>query len=911
MFEDERARIPFSVIGIFLILGSSFTAVYVTKLETEEAEEISQTIGFNEIEIFLRLAEADMATALNLAGLKGLKEIGERPVMNVLNAGQHDLGDDAGVVNRNRVKSIILDDMNVYLNNSYRYDVFNNGRYAINVVVTEGEQYPIISRDEITFSYVDMELKRDFTIDAIGPPDSKTHRTYWVAHLPVEVEIVQLDGDSAGEIVTNRTIDVSTLITCRYNLLKKLVEEFNDEIDGTPCSLWTVCTVLFNIYSLARGYQHWGGGDPANVVDNEHLHPMVNSGLLLQQGFVFGSVDPMALVELAVSMSGSSSDLKDDIYSSFEHGDPGWDIDTSSVSSVLPSGDNGNPDTPKLDISLDIDISGIASMPLYNCSSVILTFINNNGVEEKIILNDPSDADISNKVEEKINQGYTHINTEKNEAATVKNQSTVNKIKNIVSTVYTADMKTQVDRGPEDIVEGVPPASFTIDNGTAPWIYNSYILTDTIDKPSKGNVVPGCILYGEQYDVEYSRSHYWSKQNADGSWEETTVTDTKHEDVTIKIVLVEYSNYDSLKNDVKDVFYENTVLNDENLEDTIDTYKNQVLTVDNIKKWLEASAVGGEVDTSSVQGSYNSWVETEARQSLDGILEDIKKIELDPSITSSRYPDPVNLMNAAKDDLLRKYDENMSGYLNENAYKDGSLFKSTGKKAVFCVRKWYVDKVHSDIDNYFSSAENEINKHMNDALDDSDAAADDVHDVLSGESMSRLQNQFTIPMGYDISLKSDWNEKIRLAVDQKPDYLKPNEKIAVSEEENNDKDEEFYPLKLRNLCTLGPTGFPVLPTPVTPWIFTFNVWYIEVKGEYEEFKVVDTTDETHFNPLIGHEPQIYIRKHEAIKDGDTTIGENTRLAFEFSTASTSFVPPFNFMVGDTAGGLDEQTDGFS
>jgi len=157
-------------------------------------------------------------------------------------------------------------------------------------------------------------------------------------------------------------------------------------------------------------------------------------------------------------------------------------------------------------------------------------------------------------------------------------------------------------------------------------------------------------------------------------------------------------------------------------------------------------------------------------------------------------------------------------------------------------------------------------------------------------------------------VENEWAESIRIAVDQNPDYLKPDVPIDVTEEENNIGDEKFYALKLRNTCTLGPTGFPFLPpSPVTPWILTFNIWIIDVAGEYKEFKVVDTTDETHFDPLLGHEAQIYIRKHEAIKEGETTIGENTRLNFAFTTLAFAFVPPLQHMVGDTEGGLIEET----
>jgi len=877
-FEDERARIPFSVIGVFLVLGSSFTAVYVTKLETEKAEGISQTIDFNEIENFLRLAEVDMATALNLAGLKGLKKIGEKPVIEPEDA--------ADEINRNRVKSIIMEDMNFYLGSSYRFDVFNNGRYAINVVIPEGEQVPIVSKDEISFNYVDMNLDRDFTINEIGPPEKITHTTYWIVTLPVDVDIVKIDDGSKREFVTNKTIRVSTIITCRYNLLKELVDEYQGEISGVPCSLFTVCTVIFNIYSLARGLKHWRNGDPANVVDNKDLHPMINTGLLLEQGFVFGSVDPMALVDLATSMGSSSDQAKNDVSSSFSNDVTDWTIDTSDVSNVLPTDDES--DTPTTDVAPDIDVEEIASLPLYDVNSIILTFVHNTtGDIDTEILYEPTEEEIRILSEEKLYQGYILNNSEKNFVDIEKNQTTIDYIKQIISNVYSAELEVHVERG-RDLISSYESSGYTIDTGASPWVSTSYIFNGSINKPSKGSIQPGSILYGEFY---YN----------------------KNEEILIKIILDEYSNYNGLKNDVKDVFYRNNDLNDENLFDTIDFYKDRVFIKENLTDWLDDKTVTGLMNKSIVHGSYNNWVETEAWQALDIVLEEVKKIKIDSSITIKKYPDPIDLLKAAKTDLLNKYEQNMSSYLGIDDHKDDSLFKSTGKKAVYCTKKWYLNKIHDDIKNYYSNVESMLDGYINDALEENDgsASADDVHDALSGEAMSSLQNQFTIPMGYDITLKNDWTESIRIAVDQAPDYLKPNEITTVTEEETNDRGEEFYALKLRNTCTLGPTGFPVLPpTPITPWIFTLNVWYIEVKGEYKEFKVVDTTDETHFDPLFGHQAQIYIRQHEAIKDGETTIGENTRLDFGFSTVAMSFVPPYYFMVGDTAGGLIESTKGW-
>ena len=90
----------------------------------------------------------------------------------------------------------------------------------------------------------------------------------------------------------------------------------------------------------------------------------------------------------------------------------------------------------------------------------------------------------------------------------------------------------------------------------------------------------------------------------------------------------------------------------------------------------------------------------------------------------------------------------MSRYLSIDDYQDGSLFISTGKKAVYCARHWYVHRVRDDIDSYFSGLGNDLDDQINDELQDRgiDGSADAVHDVLNGGAMDELQSQFSIPL---------------------------------------------------------------------------------------------------------------------------------------------------------------------
>ena len=59
-FSDNNARIPFSVIGVLLLIGSSMATMHINNLESQKAVEIASTIDFNEVDNLLRYAQADL-----------------------------------------------------------------------------------------------------------------------------------------------------------------------------------------------------------------------------------------------------------------------------------------------------------------------------------------------------------------------------------------------------------------------------------------------------------------------------------------------------------------------------------------------------------------------------------------------------------------------------------------------------------------------------------------------------------------------------------------------------------------------------------------------------------------------------------------------------------------------------------
>jgi hypothetical protein len=881
-------------------------------LELQKSQEIARSLDVNEIENLLYYFEADLTNALNLAGMKALKEIGKHPVItSSLGTGE--------AVNYYRVKNMIKDELNVYLSGHYLYNMFSNGRYAINVVLRN--ETPILSIENIRLESCSMQLKR-FTIPFIGPRETMNHSTYWVASVPLAIEIRQLNGYT-WELLATRTVLVSSILTSRYPLLENLIKEYNQTINGTFSPLWTFSTVLSNLNSLVRGFKHYRCGKPLNVMDNRHLSVIINSGLLLEQSLVFGSVDPIGLVDLARKIKQTLKQIPPDALTTFnnEMTGEGYSVETENLTTGGANVDAGSPINESIDLSPSLNLSDIAERILYNISSATLHFENEGGEsdEELIIFDGDVHATINEVIQRQANQSFFLTRVMKHLSV---NTTTLHMLQAIISEIYCDTMSTQVyDRfiGTE---QSETPGEGWTDGGTSPWNATSIIpLLKEVIKPPKGQITPGCAVYEEYYNVSYERLHYWwriEEYPINGTmilikvWNNRT--DLLVETVILHSLLQHYASYNDSQDDIVDVLYVNMTLNDPNLEDTLNTYlalyqdsegeKQELITTRNNSGTIGLEAI--------VQGLYSGWVLDEVWSVLEEILESIRKITLDPSIDAEQYPNPTLLVEKAKSDLLTKYNEHISEYLDFSQYHPGPQFCSVGKKAVYYSREWYVHVMKNATETVFSQISQQLTNTIDATIPPyADFNTKNITETLDDAS-DALQNQFTIPFGYAMNLtRYDarenplWNETIRLAVDQYPNYLDPFEKTQWEHE-------ELWTIKIRNRCMLGPTGLPILPpSPVTPWVLTLNLWVIDVQGEYPQFKLIDTSDETIFNPILGHEPQTYVRELKIISAANVTLGENTRLSFGFTTVAFGLVPPWGMMLGDIQENwYDDHTFGF-
>jgi hypothetical protein len=855
--------------------------------------------------------QTDVATALNNAGMKALKEIGKNPII------RSSMG-TAEEVNSHRIKQIITDELNVYLTSRYFDTLVSGGQYVITVVLQNGN--PVRSWEDIDLEPITMQVKRQ-TLPFIGPSETQNHSTYLVASVPVTIEIQAFRGTSWVPLTT-QTIVVSSLLTSRYPLLENLMNEYQDTINGTFSPMWTLTTALSNVYSLIRGFKHYRCGKPLNVVDNRHLSVVINSGLLLEQSLVFGSVDPLGLVELAQKTYNVLKQPHSDPLVTFNTQMYGVEylVSTTSLTQGSANVDAGSPLNESIDLFLSVNLSEIAAHVLYNISSVTLQFENNDGESHEVLI--MFDSDLLQKIEELVqdwaNQSFFLTGMTKN---LVANTTTQQMLQTIAAEMYRDCMSTQViNRSVVDEQWGDPGAGW-VDGGASLWNCCSFVpVYKTMMKPSKGSVTPGCALYEEGYTVSYERTHYWWRMEThivNGTMTLVQVwnnkTDVLTESVVLHSLLVQYAMYQESQDDVVDILYVNETLLDPNLEETLNTYLQLYQDSNPEKQGLITTRdnVGCTGLFATVEGAFSEWVLQEAWSALEDILAMIRDITLDPGINTTCFPDPLLFIEMAKDDLVTTFDAHLATFLNFSGYHSGCGFQSVGKKAVYYAREWYVGYVKNITETVFC----EISEQLDNAID----AAIPSHAGFTAKNLTQtmddvsdaIRNQFTIPFGYAMDLTRFhhavpvWNETIRLAVDHSPNFLDPFEKTAWG-------DEELWTLKIRNRCLFGPTGLPLLPpTPFTPWLLTMNCWVIDVQGEFAQFKIFDTSDETIFNPLLGHEPQAYIRELKVITGVNTTLGENTRVSFGFTTVAFSLVPAWGMMVGDIQlNWFDDHTAGF-
>ncbi|MCX9078621.1 MAG: hypothetical protein OIN84_11680, partial [Candidatus Methanoperedens sp.] len=681
---------------------------------------------------------------------------------------------------------------------------------------------------------------------------------------------------------------VETLITSRYPLLHDLTEEYEIRVNGTN-AVMTETTAFAMAYTWGRGYMQYGKETPLNIVNNSHLSLILNGALLLDQGFVFNSIDPMSLVEYAnetaYTIWGKKKKYED------------VTLDNNSIK-VDPKEDaynsTGDPDKAKEE----------SQKGKYDFNTTVIT---------------------------------DYLNNDSKPGGSIVNK----KIRAVIPQVYSTLFATGVARQTTDYPgshDGYEESDSTEDWGEP----DSMTQTGTIAKDS---YVPGN-LYGETWELTWTRNHvwrhtYWVTESCGKDctkqvphYNYMTTTDSRMDRVAITLKAVENSNTNinldfvgkslASKNDLfgtyasKDVTYgygltygltHNYI--DPNLEPAYLQYRN-IFDSNKISN-LKNMGLNGDTDGKSFTVDEPSWVSGESHYAVDDITERMRNdIHLDPDINYENYPVPSDLINAARDDLIGKISVREAGYVNRPDYYSGK-YNSAGAKVISVIREWYVDQVKYQIREKFS----EGSKRIDDEIKINFSEPDKVKQA-NRDATKFLSRGFKLPLAvsmrayhvdengniYEPGKLQAWNESVTLLINQEPNFL--DAEMPYGEE-------QLYTLKLRNINLLGGNGVHILPS-LEPWIATFNAWSIDVEGEFVKFEVQDVDNEVHPDPIFGHEAQVYVRQDVLdVYDPVTglSIGSNLPIKFNFTTGTFIVVPPGKVDgVGDKDWVIIEESTGF-
>ncbi|MBA1341260.1 MAG: hypothetical protein C5S40_03890 [ANME-2 cluster archaeon] len=638
---------------------------------------------------------------------------------------------------------------------------------------------PLQDWDGIYFIPIYMGLDRKLELPPLTPDlliPEETHIVYWQVVVPMNISIVDL---ATGEIVANESIEVENLILARYPLLESLTMEYETRLNGSN-ALMTETTAFAMGYTWARGYhQYYKPGGPKNIVDNEHLSLTVNGGLLLDQGFVFNSVDPESIIEYGMETKRVLEGKKDISMKEFICNtklDNGSYIVDPNADAANSTGDPDNA-TKAMELAAQFDFN----------ATPITDFLNNDSL--------PGGS------------------------------SARQQINKIIPQVYNAKLATGVAR------------HTSVDMGGHNGYESSHRIygwgepdnMKRLEVLPRNTFVPGN-LYGEEWEVTWTRKHVWRHYyivkyacektrtypctDANGNattctetymgtckrteYNETTTNDTRVDRVTVTLkanensktsIRLDYTDTTlSTVNDVfkaftsKDVTYTSTHT-DPGLEEAYDSYKSKIFDPNMTANVKNKGLNSDNYKPKTFDVAPPGWLKGEAQDAVDEINRQIREdIHLDPDINYMKYPNPADSMRATAIDLTNKIKANQSRYVDKERYRSDGKYSSCSAKTISQVREWYVDEVLYQVNEQYGAASDNINKEIDSNFGES---ADGVRDA-NNNGAGLLKSVMCFPIGFTMKAEhvrpdgshfredelAYWQENVTLGVNMAPNYLR-------------------------------------------------------------------------------------------------------------------------------------------
>jgi len=275
--EDDRGRVPFALIGVLLLVGSS---AFAASLATPGPAPVDRSA-----DVAADRVDAEATAALRIAVRDAARAAAREPVTAPADT-------DAGSALAGP------DTFRRYL----RLRIFLAARDAMDPV--EHRRGGSVARASFGESVESIEAAIDRV--SVSGVDGGTE-------LRVTVRGLKLTVEADGRVVDTRRVDRTLTVGVPVLALHDRTGDFQERLDAGPLEgpgLARRTTVGVTAMAQARGLGQYGGLPISNVVANRHVALSTNAGLLDAQRAAFGRSDPGAAAGVrAATISTGAADV--------------------------------------------------------------------------------------------------------------------------------------------------------------------------------------------------------------------------------------------------------------------------------------------------------------------------------------------------------------------------------------------------------------------------------------------------------------------------------------------------------------------------------------------------------------------------------------------------------------------------
>ncbi|GAA0244209.1 hypothetical protein GCM10009000_069860 [Halobacterium noricense] len=259
--EDIRARVPFALVGVLLLVGS---ATFAGTLATRKSPTVDRSV-----ERTMEHATASTQTALRGAVQRAGTDASAQPLIEPANTTAGELIDDSAAF-RDYLR------LRIYLTARERFE-------STTVRVGDVRASPSLSPTPSVGSL--QRAKERVRIEPVGNATD--------AGLRVRIENVSLRAYRDESVVAETSRNITVVVETPVLALHERVQNFERRLSRDPFKPGLGRRLTARLYATtwARGYAQYGGAPIGNVLANRHVELMANGAMLEEQRNAFGRSD--------------------------------------------------------------------------------------------------------------------------------------------------------------------------------------------------------------------------------------------------------------------------------------------------------------------------------------------------------------------------------------------------------------------------------------------------------------------------------------------------------------------------------------------------------------------------------------------------------------------------------------------